>query len=242
MRLIKTLLVTTVIAGGLLTNAHAGNGGPRAFALTSNAYSVDEGAGHVTVTVTRTKHANGKGSVSYSTRYIDGQSNAAEAGTDYDATAGELTFSKGQWTASFDVAVNDNGTDDGDRVFEVYLYDSSTNLNSPSEATVTIVDDDTSSSTDGSTSETTSSLNVEWSAPSEREDGEPLDMSEISGYRIYYGTSSDALDNTVEVGDAYTTSYTIDGLSSDTYYTAVTTVDTAGTESSKSEVHSTTLP
>ncbi|WP_435105010.1 Calx-beta domain-containing protein [Arhodomonas sp. AD133] len=237
MRLIKTLLITTVIAGGLLTNAHAGNGGPRAFALTSNAYSVDEGAGHVTVTVTRTKHSNGKGSVSYSTRYVDGASNAAESGTDYDATAGELTFSKGQWTASFDVAVNDNGNDDGDRVFEVYLYDPSTNLTSPSEATVTIVDDDTSSTT-----ETTSSLTVQWSAPTEREDGEPLDMSEIGGYRIYYGTSSDALDNSVEVADAYATSYTIDDLSSDTYYTAVTTYDTEGVESAKSDVHSTTLP
>ncbi|WP_435105009.1 fibronectin type III domain-containing protein [Arhodomonas sp. AD133] len=93
-----------------------------------------------------------------------------------------------------------------------------------------------------STGDATGSLTVDWTAPSKRADGEPLDMSEIGGYRIHYGTSSGSRDTMVEVANAYTTSYTIDGLASQTCYIAVTTYDTQGVASARSEVHSATLP
>ena len=41
-------------------------------------------------------------------------------------------------------------------------------------------------------------LGLNWTAPSEREDGSALALSEISGYRIYYGTEAGDYQNQIE--------------------------------------------
>jgi hypothetical protein len=72
---------------------------------------------------------------------------------------------------------------------------------------------------------------LSWRAPSERIDGESLPLSEIAGYRIYYGISSGDYDSVLSIDDPYTSTLLIDDLPLGTYYFAMTTVDTNGLES-----------
>ena len=75
------------------------------------------------------------------------------------------------------------------------------------------------------------SVNLSWRAPAERVDGESLALTEIAGYRIYYGTRSGQYDFQAPIDDAYTSSITIDDLPVGTYYFVMTTVDVNGLES-----------
>ena len=77
-------------------------------------------------------------------------------------------------------------------------------------------------------------LSLSWVPPSEREDNTPISMAEISGYRIYYGTTQGYYPNQIDVNGAYTNDTEI-SLVPGTYYAVVTTVDTDGLESTYSE-------
>lgn len=57
-------------------------------------------------------------------------------------------------------------------------------------------------------------------------------MTDLTGFKIYYGTSSGSYSNVTDVGNV--TSYTVANLSTGTYYFAVTAYDTAGVESAYS--------
>ncbi len=75
-----------------------------------------------------------------------------------------------------------------------------------------------------------------WTAPVAREDESPIAMSEIAGYRIYFGTETGNYSQSIEVDDAYIDVITLDALNTaDTYYIVITTVDTDGRESTYSE-------
>jgi len=75
------------------------------------------------------------------------------------------------------------------------------------------------------------SIGLTWVAPTQREDGTPLNPSEIAGYRIYYGTAPGDYQTQITVNDPYATSFTIGGLAPATYYFVMTTIDTDGRES-----------
>lgn len=115
---------------------------PGAFRLSGNTYSVSEDAGGLQVTVRRVNGSDGEASVDYTT-YTTGGSAEAVAGSDFAATSGTLTFADGQTQRSFSVGIVD---DDEYRTealnFGVRLSGSSTSLASPSEAVVSISEDD----------------------------------------------------------------------------------------------------
>ena len=77
-------------------------------------------------------------------------------------------------------------------------------------------------------------LSLSWTAPSEREDNTPISMSEIAGYRIYYGTAPGDYQYEIEVNDAYNAEADISLLPGN-YYAVITTVDVDGRESMFSE-------
>lgn len=77
---------------------------------------------------------------------------------------------------------------------------------------------------------------LSWVAPVEREDGAPISMAEIAGYRVYYGTAQDDYTNEVEITDSSTMQATLSGLAPGIYYIVVTTYDMDGTESGHSQV------
>ena len=95
-------------------------------------------------------------------------------------------------------------------------------------------DGDLSSSSNSSSSSSSSSAKLSWVAPSAREDNSVLVLSDIAGFRIYYGASSGDYSNTIDINDHTATQAVLAGLPSGTYFIAVTTVDVDGRESSYS--------
>ena len=78
-----------------------------------------------------------------------------------------------------------------------------------------------------------------WTPPLQNADGSTL--TDLAGYRIMYGTAASSLTQTAEVPTAGLASYTIDDLSLGTWYFAVKSYNTAGTESSLSNVATKTI-
>ena len=79
-------------------------------------YNVDENAGSVTITATRTNDAVDPVTVDYTTN--DG---TAKDGTNYVATSGTLTFNQGELSKTFDVSVTDDGLYGPDTQFTATL-------------------------------------------------------------------------------------------------------------------------
>jgi hypothetical protein len=83
---------------------------------------------------------------------------------------------------------------------------------------------------------TVGSVSLAWTPPSTRTDGSTLDMSEIGGYRIYMGTTTNNLQQVLDLADSTITDYMVDNLDNGDYYFAVTTYDTDGNESEFSNI------
>ena len=77
---------------------------------------------------------------------------------------------------------------------------------------------------------------LSWTPPTTNTDGSSL--TNLAGYRISYGTSANALTQTVQVANAGITRYTISNLSPGTYYFSVRAYTSNGTESANSNVSS----
>jgi len=78
---------------------------------------------------------------------------------------------------------------------------------------------------------TPSTVELSWIAPSTRENAVPLSLSEIAGYKIYFGTRQGTYNNTIDVNDSTAVSYVLSGLTTGIYYIVLTTFDTDGRES-----------
>ncbi|MBV2121793.1 MAG: putative Ig domain-containing protein [Candidatus Thiodiazotropha sp. (ex Ctena orbiculata)] len=86
------------------------------------------------------------------------------------------------------------------------------------------------------TTPTTGSISLNWVAPSSRTDGSSLDLSEISGYRLYMGTNNSNLSPVMDVDDCTINNHVIENLETGTYYFAITAYDLSGNESDLSNV------
>jgi hypothetical protein len=75
---------------------------------------------------------------------------------------------------------------------------------------------------------------LSWTAPTVNTDGSAL--TNLSGYRIYYGTSAGALDQTIQLSGTGLITYVISNLSPATYYFALTAINSLGIESDKSNI------
>lgn len=74
----------------------------------------------------------------------------------------------------------------------------------------------------------TGGISLSWQAPSTNEDGTPL--TDLGGYRLYYGTASGDYTSFINVGN-YTTCSLGDLSADKVYYFAVKAYDTWGNES-----------
>lgn len=70
---------------------------------------------------------------------------------------------------------------------------------------------------------------ISWTPPTANEDGTPL--TDLAGYRIYYGTAPGDYGEVIELSSPGVTSYVIDGLAPGTYYLAMTSFNSAALES-----------
>jgi hypothetical protein len=80
------------------------------------------------------------------------------------------------------------------------------------------------------------SATLTWTAPTKNTDGSPI--AGLAGYHIYYGTDPNHFTQTIKIIGAATTKYVVNGLSSGTYYFAVSAYNATGQESAKSNIAS----
>lgn len=86
----------------------------------------------------------------------------------------------------------------------------------------------------------TGTATLNWTPPTTNTDGTTL--SGLAGYRVYYGNSSNALTQTIQLAGAGLTSYVVQNLGSGTWYFAITAYTTSGVESGLSNLGSKTIP
>ena len=87
--------------------------------------------------------------------------------------------------------------------------------------------------------QTLGTATVSWAAPTQNTNGSSI--TNLAGYVISYGTSPTALTQTVTVSSAAAASYTVQNLTSGTWYFSVTATETGGTSSTPSSVVSMTV-
>jgi hypothetical protein len=80
---------------------------------------------------------------------------------------------------------------------------------------------------------------VSWVAPTENVNGTAL--TDLAGYNVYYGTNSASLNQKAPVSNAGATAYTVNGLTTGTWYFAVTSYTSGGVESARSPLSSKTI-
>ncbi len=83
------------------------------------------------------------------------------------------------------------------------------------------------------------SATLSWQAPTTNTDGAAL--TDLAGYRIYYGTDAGELSETVQLTGLGLQTYVIDDLGLGTWYFAIKAVTSTGVESALSDVVSKTI-
>ena len=85
-----------------------------------------------------------------------------------------------------------------------------------------------------SLSGTSRAATLSWDAPTSNTNGTPL--TDLAGYRIYYGSSPGELVQMIRIGSIGMQTYVIDDLEPGTWYFAVRAVAANGAESALSDV------
>jgi hypothetical protein len=140
-----------------------------------------------------------------------------------------VNFAKGETSKVVSVQTLDNAEAEDTETFEIFLTSPSAGyeLDVNSVVTVSITDNDEAQ---------TGSVTLSWSAPSTREDGSSLSMSEIAGYKIYMGESASELTLVLDINDNSVDTHTLNDLLVGTHFFAITTYDTDGNESGLSNI------
>jgi hypothetical protein len=80
---------------------------------------------------------------------------------------------------------------------------------------------------------------LSWNPPTENADGSSL--TDLAGYRIYYGRNRDNLTQTVVLNNPGLTRYVLENLTPARWYFSMTSVNDDGVESARSQVASKTI-
>ena len=83
------------------------------------------------------------------------------------------------------------------------------------------------------------SATLSWEAPSTNTNGTAL--TDLAGYRVYYGSSATDLSHRVQIKGVGIQTYVVDDLQAGTWYFAVMAVTSSGVESSLSDMVSKTI-
>lgn len=79
------------------------------------------------------------------------------------------------------------------------------------------------------TSTASGAVALSWQAPTENTDGTPL--TDLAGFRIYYGVDPADLSNVIELSNPSLSTYLVEGLTPDVWYFASTALNSRGQES-----------
>jgi len=83
------------------------------------------------------------------------------------------------------------------------------------------------------------SATLSWQPPTRNTDGSTL--TDLAGYKVYWGTTSGTYPNSVTLNNSGLTSYVVGNLAPGTYFFAVTALNRAGAESSRTSPASKTI-
>lgn len=83
------------------------------------------------------------------------------------------------------------------------------------------------------------SVELSWEAPTQNEDGSPL--TDLAGYKVYWGTTPGEYPNSVTIDNPSVVTYLVENLASNTYYFVATAFNSEGTESAPSDMATATL-
>jgi hypothetical protein len=83
------------------------------------------------------------------------------------------------------------------------------------------------------------SVTLSWTAVTKNTNGSAL--TDLAGYRLYYGTSANAMNTVVVLANPAMTTYVVGNLSSGTWYFGIAAYTTTGVDSAMSNVGSTTI-
>jgi PKD repeat protein len=191
----------------------------------ADAYSVDEAAGTVTITVTRT----GLTARPFSVRYATSDGNAT-AGTDYGAASGTLDFATGDMSRTFQVPVIDRHIVGTSVCFTVALSDPSTcTAGSRATASVYIQQNDVAPVADFHAN-VTAGIGILCVGFADDSAGYPAAWSWDFG-DVAFGTANSTLENPAHV-------YTSPG----TYTVTLTAINANGTSTLQRTTYITLLP
>ena len=87
---------------------------------------------------------------------------------------------------------------------------------------------------------TAGSATLSWQPPTQNTDGSTL--ANLAGYKVYWGNSLGTYPNSVTLNNPGLATYVVGNLTSGTYFFVVTSMTTAGSESSRSNSASKTIP
>jgi uncharacterized protein (TIGR03118 family) len=114
--------------------------------FSSDDVAINEGSGHIDITVTRAGDASATATVNYAT-FDQSQPNHASQKSDFQLTAGKLTFAAGETSKTFRVLIVDDLFDEGTQEIVDLVLSNPTGagvgLGSPNVAELTILDNDT---------------------------------------------------------------------------------------------------
>ena len=215
-------------------------------ALSSSAYSVAPSSTAV-LTINRSGSSAGVVTVGYST--VNG---TATAGTDFIATSGTVTWADGDSSAKTVLVPITSQASGTYFAFALTSVQGSANFGTPATATIDVnaatastgssssgASSSSGGSSSGSSSSSTDSVTLSWSAPTDNTNGTAL--TNLAGYNIYYGTNSTDLSQKVSLTTVGLLTYVVTNLNSGTWFFYITSVNTAGTESSPSAVVSASI-
>lgn len=86
----------------------------------------------------------------------------------------------------------------------------------------------------------TGSATLSWTPPDQNTDGTAL--TNLAGYRVVYGRSSDNLDQTIQISNPGVSTYTVTGLTSGAWYFGVKAYNSDGAESALTNGGTKTIP
>ena len=84
------------------------------------------------------------------------------------------------------------------------------------------------------------SVTLTWTAPTQNEDG--TDLTDLDGYKLYWGTTPGVYPNSVTIDNETVTTYVVDDLAPGTYMFVATSFNTSGVESRYSGMATKVVP
>src|SRR5215831_18438120 len=123
----------------------------------SDTSSIGEGSGHIDITVIRAGDASGTASVNVST-FDESQPDHASQKSDYEIAVSKVTFNPGETSKTVRILIVDDNFDENNETVNLVLSNptgAGVGMGSPSQATLTIIDNDTGVPTTNRIDETT---------------------------------------------------------------------------------------